>query len=69
MAACAHATRPEPPARPPTAPQATALLFHSGKLVVTGAKNEDDARLAARKVSNGPVPEPVATTRLFFIFV
>ena len=31
-------------------PKATALIFFSGKLVVTGAKNEDDARLAARKV-------------------
>ena len=32
-------------------PKATALLFHTGKLVLTGAKNEDDARLGARKVA------------------
>ena len=31
-------------------PKATALLFWSGKLVVTGCKNEDDALLSARKV-------------------
>lgn len=30
-------------------PHTTALLFKSGKMVVTGAKNEDDSRLAARK--------------------
>lgn len=30
-------------------PKTTALVFSSGKLVVTGAKNEKDARLAARK--------------------
>ena len=30
-------------------PKATALVFSSGKMVVTGAKNEDDAHLAARK--------------------
>jgi transcription initiation factor TFIID TATA-box-binding protein len=32
-------------------PKATALLFNSGKLVVTGTKNEDDGLLAARKVA------------------
>jgi len=30
-------------------PKTTALIFSSGKLVVTGAKNEDLARIAARK--------------------
>lgn len=30
-------------------PKTTALVFASGKVVVTGAKSEDDARLAARK--------------------
>ena len=30
-------------------PKTTALIFASGKLVVTGAKSEDDSRLAARK--------------------
>jgi transcription initiation factor TFIID TATA-box-binding protein len=30
-------------------PKTTALVFASGKMVVTGAKSEDDARLAARK--------------------
>ena len=30
-------------------PKTTALIFASGKMVVTGAKSEDDARLASRK--------------------
>ncbi|KAF2876593.1 TATA-box binding protein, partial [Massariosphaeria phaeospora] len=30
-------------------PKTTALVFASGKMVVTGAKSEDDSRLAARK--------------------
>lgn len=30
-------------------PRATALIFRSGKIVCTGAKNEDDSRLATRK--------------------
>jgi len=30
-------------------PKTTALIFASGKMVVTGAKSEDDSRLAARK--------------------
>lgn len=30
-------------------PKTTALVFASGKVVVTGAKSEDDSRLAARK--------------------
>ncbi|KXN70762.1 TBP-domain-containing protein [Conidiobolus coronatus NRRL 28638] len=30
-------------------PKTTALIFGSGKMVVTGAKSEDDSRLAARK--------------------
>lgn len=30
-------------------PRTTALIFASGKLVITGAKSENDARLAARK--------------------
>ena len=30
-------------------PKTTALIFKSGKVVVTGAKNEDTARDAARK--------------------
>jgi transcription initiation factor TFIID TATA-box-binding protein len=30
-------------------PKATGLIFGSGKMVVTGAQSEDDARLAARK--------------------
>lgn len=32
-------------------PKCTALIFHSGKVVVTGSKNEDDALLAARKIA------------------
>ena len=32
-------------------PKATGLLFTSGKLVVTGTKNEDDGRLGARKIA------------------
>ena len=30
-------------------PKTTALIFASGKMVVTGAKSEDDLRLASRK--------------------
>jgi transcription initiation factor TFIID TATA-box-binding protein len=30
-------------------PRTTALIFASGKMVCTGAKSEDDSRLAARK--------------------
>lgn len=30
-------------------PKATALVFHSGKMVITGAKSEEYAKLAARK--------------------
>lgn len=30
-------------------PKTTALIFASGKMVITGAKSEDDAHLAARK--------------------
>ena len=30
-------------------PKTTALIFRSGKMVVTGAKSEEDARMAARK--------------------
>jgi transcription initiation factor TFIID TATA-box-binding protein len=30
-------------------PHTTALLFRSGKMVITGARNEADSRLAARK--------------------
>ncbi|CAM6108413.1 unnamed protein product [Calypogeia fissa] len=32
-------------------PKATALIFPSGRLIVTGAKNEDDSKLACRKVA------------------
>ncbi|RYG41805.1 hypothetical protein EON68_02660, partial [archaeon] len=32
-------------------PKAACLLFGTGKLCVTGVKNEDDARLGARKVA------------------
>lgn len=32
-------------------PKVTALIFTSGKVVVTGAKSEDESRLAARKVA------------------
>jgi transcription initiation factor TFIID TATA-box-binding protein len=32
-------------------PKCTALIFASGKMVVTGAKNEDDSLLAARKIA------------------
>ena len=32
-------------------PKCSSLIFASGKIVVTGARNEDDARLAARKVA------------------
>lgn len=31
-------------------PKTTALIFSSGKVVCTGAKSEENARLAARKV-------------------
>jgi len=31
-------------------PKTTALVFASGKMVCTGARSEDDATLAARKV-------------------
>lgn len=30
-------------------PRTTALIFSSGKMVCTGAKSEDESRLAARK--------------------
>ena len=30
-------------------PKSTALVFASGKMVVTGTKSEDEAKLAARK--------------------
>jgi transcription initiation factor TFIID TATA-box-binding protein len=30
-------------------PKTTALIFASGKMVVTGAKSEDDSKLASRK--------------------
>lgn len=30
-------------------PKTTALVFASGKMVITGAKTEDDSRVAARK--------------------
>ena len=30
-------------------PRTTALIFNSGKLVCTGAKSEEDSRLAVRK--------------------
>lgn len=30
-------------------PKTTALVFASGKMVVTGAKSEDDSKLASRK--------------------
>ncbi len=30
-------------------PKTTALIFASGKMVVTGAKSEGDSRLASRK--------------------
>ena len=30
-------------------PKTTALIFASGKMVITGAKSEDDSRLASRK--------------------
>jgi len=30
-------------------PKTTALIFASGKMVVTGAKSEDDSRLASRR--------------------
>jgi transcription initiation factor TFIID TATA-box-binding protein len=32
-------------------PKATGLIFSSGKMVVTGAKNEDDALLATKKIA------------------
>lgn len=32
-------------------PRTTALVFSTGKVILTGAKNEDDAMLAARKVT------------------
>lgn len=33
-------------------PKTTALMFNSGKMVIAGAKSEDQSRLAARKVTN-----------------
>lgn len=38
-----------PPRAPGREPKTTALVFASGKMVVTGAKSEADAKLAARK--------------------
>lgn len=32
-------------------PKATALVFSTGKVVVTGARSEDDSRLAGRKIA------------------
>jgi transcription initiation factor TFIID TATA-box-binding protein len=32
-------------------PKCTALIFASGKMVITGAKNEDDSHLAAKKIA------------------
>jgi TATA-box binding protein (TBP) (component of TFIID and TFIIIB) len=32
-------------------PKTTALIFASGKMVVTGAKSEDDSKLASRYIS------------------
>ena len=32
-------------------PRATGLIFHSGKMVITGTKNEEDSLLAARTVA------------------
>ena len=34
-------------------PKTTALIFASGKMVCTGAKSEEDSRMAARKVGTG----------------
>ena len=36
-------------------PKTTALIFASGKMVCTGAKSEQDSKLAAKKVSGGGV--------------
>lgn len=33
-------------------PRTTALIFASGKIVVTGARNEQDAKLAAKKFTS-----------------
>ena len=30
-------------------PKTTALIFHSGKMIVTGAKTEKDSKLASKK--------------------
>ena len=37
-------------------PKTTALIFASGKMVCTGAKSEEDSRMAARKVGTRWVP-------------
>lgn len=37
-------------------PKTTALMFNSGKMVIAGAKSEEQSRLAARKVTNHTFP-------------
>ena len=37
---------------PKTCPKTTALIFASGKMVITGAKSEDDSQLVLRKYAH-----------------
>ena len=46
-------------------PKTTALIFASGKMVVTGAKSEDDSRLASRKYAR--IVQNLASTRSSWI--
>ena len=63
-------------------PRTTALIFSSGKMVCTGAKSEEDSRLAARKYAriiqklgfpvrncSSQVLEMISFLMLFLIFV
>lgn len=44
-------------------PKTTALMFNSGKMVIAGAKSEDQSRLAARKVTNHASPNKTKARR------
>lgn len=47
-------------------PRTTALIFSSGKMVCTGAKSEDDSRLAARKYAR--IIQKLGFTAMFLDF-
>lgn len=54
-------------------PRTTALIFSSGKMVCTGAKSEEDSRLAARKyariIQKLGFTVSALITKFFYIFV